>query len=367
MLFDPRPKEDLKDIFDREKEIELLKRSLDSPLMIVSGLRRTGKTSLVKSVLNEVNAIHIFLDMRRFENREYIVYKDFLGLLEREVNSKTKKWKGVLDHFKAIKGVSVAGMSLSFSWGKERTEFSDVLSSLNDWANENGRNVTVVIDEAQELTKLKGYDVLPSMAYAFDNLRNVNFIITGSEVRVKTKFLKLEKENSPLYGRAHVEVNVNTFDKETSIMFLEKGFEEHGINFRRGEEVYEGLGGNPGWLTYYGYVYVKEGDGKAMENTRIYARKLLSKELCDFLIEGGRLGSKERYLRVLETCKSGCSWKDIKNSLEALEGREVNDGTVHTILQNLLDYSFLVLEGKGKYFLADPLMKELNDVRCSGL
>ncbi|BBD73455.1 ATPase [Sulfodiicoccus acidiphilus] len=356
----------MKDVFDREKEVELLKGSLSSPLVVISGLRRTGKTSLVRSILNDAKATHLFLDMRRFENREYIVYKDFLGVLEREVNSLTKKWKGALDHFRAVKGVKVAGLSITFGWGRERTDFSDVLSSLNDWAKDNGETVTVVVDEAQELVKLKGYDVLPSMAYAFDNLRNVNFIVTGSEVRVKTRFLKLEDADSPLYGRAHVEVDVSPFDRETSVEFLERGFEEHGIEFDRGEEVYEELGGNPGWLTFYGYVYVKGLGVRAMEETKKYAKSLLSKELCNFLMEGGRLGSKERYLRVLEACRSGCSWKDVKNSLEALEGREVNDYTVHTILRNLLEYSFLVGEGDRRYFLADPLMRELGNVRCSG-
>jgi hypothetical protein len=43
------------------------------------------------------------------------------------------------------------------------------------------------------------------------------------------------------------------------------------------------------------------------------------------------------YLKVIETCKEGCSWKDIKNSLEALEGREINDGTVSEIINNLLE------------------------------
>lgn len=68
----------MKDIFDRENEIKLLKNSLDSPLIVIIGLRRTGKTSLVKSVLNSLKVTYLFLDMRKFENREYIVYKDFI-------------------------------------------------------------------------------------------------------------------------------------------------------------------------------------------------------------------------------------------------------------------------------------------------
>ncbi|BCU67958.1 hypothetical protein HS7_13950 [Sulfolobales archaeon HS-7] len=89
-------------------------------MTVVLGLRRTGKTSLVKSVLNNVKATYIFLDMRRFENREYVVYKDFLGVLEREVNAITRKYKGLVDYVKTVKGVNFAGLSLRFSWGKDR-------------------------------------------------------------------------------------------------------------------------------------------------------------------------------------------------------------------------------------------------------
>ncbi|BCU67959.1 hypothetical protein HS7_13960 [Sulfolobales archaeon HS-7] len=237
-----------------------------------------------------------------------------------------------------------------------------MLSSLNDWAEDNGNNVILVLDEAQELIKVKGYDVLPLIAYAFDNLRNLSFVVTGSEIRVKSKFLRVDNENSPLYGRAYVEINVNPFDKDTSIKFVERGFEEY-LKFSKAEEVYEELGGNPGWLTYYGYVYVKKGDIDVLEQTKRYARKLLSIEFCNFLVEGNRLQSKERYLKVLETCKLGCSWKDVKNALEALEGREINDDTLHTILRNLLEYSFLVKENR-RYFLADPILKEIGNVKC---
>ncbi|MEM1621070.1 MAG: hypothetical protein QW536_03780 [Metallosphaera sp.] len=40
----------------------------------------------------------------------------------------------------------------------------------------------VVIDEAQELRKVRGVNLLPSLAYAYDNLRNVKFILGGSEM-----------------------------------------------------------------------------------------------------------------------------------------------------------------------------------------
>ncbi|MGC9106115.1 MAG: AAA family ATPase [Thermoprotei archaeon] len=351
----------MKDVFDREKEIKLLKDSLDSPLIVILGLRRTGKTSLVKSVLNSLKSTYVFLDMRKFENREYIVYKDFITTLEREVNRLAKRHRDLLSHFR-VSGVQVMGVSLKFEWGREKVELSDVFESLNEWAEEKGSTAYIVIDEAQELVKLRGYDVLPSIAYAYDNLRNLSFIITGSEVRVKDKFLKLEDESSPLFGRAHVEINIPPFTRETAIEFLEEGFKEQGVEFGDAERVYEALGGNPGWLTYFGYVYVKFRDeDRALSETKRYAKRLLSKEFCNFLREGGR--DKRRYLRVIETCKGGCTWKDIKNSLEALEGREINAGTVSDIVNNLLEYSFLIKEDR-KYVFADKLLGEIGNVRC---
>ena len=88
---------------------------------------------------------------------------------------------------------------------------------------------------------------------------------------------------------------------------------------------------------------------------------MLSREFCNFIREGNR--DKRRYLKVIETCRKGCSWKDIKNSLEALEGREINDGTVSDIINNLLECSFLVKEDR-KYMITDKLLEEIIGVRC---
>ena len=51
MLFDPAPKSSRRDFFDREAEIERVK-SLSSPITLVLGLRRTGKSSVILISLN---------------------------------------------------------------------------------------------------------------------------------------------------------------------------------------------------------------------------------------------------------------------------------------------------------------------------
>ncbi|WP_054844212.1 ATP-binding protein [Vulcanisaeta souniana] len=109
--------------------------------------------------------------------------------------------------------------------------FADILDSLNDWASdEGGLRVIIVLDEAQELVKARGgFDVLPVLAYAYDNLRNITFIITGSEFRVFTKFLKLNDPESSLLGRAYVNITLKPFSKDQAIEFLRRGFRGAGV------------------------------------------------------------------------------------------------------------------------------------------
>jgi len=55
VLFDPKPKGSREDFLDREKELELLQAyaKKGSPIMLCLGVRRIGKTSLLKVFLNE--------------------------------------------------------------------------------------------------------------------------------------------------------------------------------------------------------------------------------------------------------------------------------------------------------------------------
>lgn len=62
-------------------------------------------------------------------------------------------------------------------------------------------------------------------------------------------------------------------------------------------------------------------------------------------------------MRILETCMNGCRWSDIKRSLEALEGRELNNSIVDSLIKALLDYSLFIREGD-RYVLPDRLMRD---------
>jgi len=75
MLFLDRPAEKPEELFDREEELEQLRRAVESRrLTLVVGMRRVGKTSVVKA--GTYGMARIYIDARAFEERPYISYGD---------------------------------------------------------------------------------------------------------------------------------------------------------------------------------------------------------------------------------------------------------------------------------------------------
>lgn len=352
MLFDPSPKRTRVDFYDREREIESVK-SLSSPITLVLGLRRTGKSSVIMIAVSELKLPYIYIDLRKFEEKVYISYKDLLLEVEREVNRLLKKFPSLIDFLKGIKGINVMGNEVKFNWGrKERLSFSYLLEALNDWAE---HKVVVVLDEAQELINLRGVNLLYSVAYSFDNLSKVRMIMSGSKMRLIYRFLRVDDAESPLFGRAMNEVELRPFSKDESVEFLKRGFEELGIEFKDYERVYEEIGGIPGWLTYFGYYYYNTRNlDEALRRTIDRAKELIVSEFNNFLYK--RIIAKERYMKIMRTIARECSrWSEIKSALEASEGREISDSEIYNYLNNLVESSWIVKQGE-LYCAAEKLI-----------
>jgi AAA+ ATPase superfamily predicted ATPase len=357
-LFDPRPKTSRADLYDREEELRSLREGLRFPITLVLGLRRSGKSSLIRvaSAEDEGN-IWIYLDMRRFEDSPFISYKDFVGTVEREVNSAVRRFPSLLESLRRIRGVAISGVSISFAWGgRQRLRLADLFDSLQEYGDRSSRDVVVVLDEAQELIKLRGYDLLPQIAYAYDNLKRVKFVIGGSKVRMLHRFLRREDPESPLYGRAAWEVNVGPFPEDIAKDFLRTGLREAGVRFSEVEveEAYSTLGGIAGWLTYYGFHRTRASHMEAIGRTLEEGVTMVRAEFEAFLV--GRETARRRYVEVMIRCGSGCRWSEVKRSLSAMEGREINDKEVSRLLSNLEEAGFLVKVGE-IYVPPDPMIR----------
>ncbi|MDP7982958.1 MAG: hypothetical protein RAK18_07240, partial [Conexivisphaerales archaeon] len=78
MLFDPRPKASRDELFDREKELGILDGSVGKPLIVVAGIRRVGKSSLLMSFLE--NRRGVYVDLREVRTRADLYRKISDGL-----------------------------------------------------------------------------------------------------------------------------------------------------------------------------------------------------------------------------------------------------------------------------------------------
>ncbi|MEM2404805.1 MAG: ATP-binding protein [Candidatus Methanomethylicia archaeon] len=161
----------------------------------------------------------------------------------------------------------------------------------------------VVIDEVQELVKLKGFSLLPTIAYAYDNLRNISFVFAGSKIGMLYKFLKIENSSSPLYGRYMEEVEVKPLSREQSIDFLYKGFSEAGVNPSREiiEDAVDKLDGIIGWLSYFGLTALRNGlSEETIRKVQNTAFKIVISEFCNFVRSRG----SRRYMEILKAVKN---------------------------------------------------------------
>ncbi len=66
MLFDLNPKARREDLYDREDELEEIFKALDlgEKFITIYGVRRVGKTSLLRVALREANVLHAIIDVR---------------------------------------------------------------------------------------------------------------------------------------------------------------------------------------------------------------------------------------------------------------------------------------------------------------
>ena len=353
MLFDPRPKERRDEIFDRENEIKSLLKGMEGyPITLLIGIRRVGKSSLLRVALNECGEIGLYIDARRLYSLGGSVSQ---ASLVGEIRS-ILAGKGRVGFLRGItlERVSLAGVQLK----PREASFVDLLDLLNSLGRKAGKRVVIAFDEAQYLRfygSRGGKELLAAIAYAYDSLENLSFVFTGSEVGLLHDFLGLDDYSSPLYGRIYEEVEVKPFSRELSMEFLRRGFEEVGMRVpeEKIKAAVEELDGIPGWLVEFGFHYWKGGDfERALDMTMRKARALIREELMELEKRSGR------YSLILHGIAIGLnSWSTIKEYVEAKAGPLTN-ARFSELLKNLEKMGWIAKEN-GKYRIIDPVVERV--------
>lgn len=231
-------------------------------------------------------------------------------------------------------------LTIEFSGLAREVSIPSLFDALNDWASSESKHLVVIIDEVQELSKMRGFNLLPVFAYVYDNLRNISFVFAGSKIGMLYNYLRVNDPDSPLYGRYMKVIELKPFTREQSLDFLRRGFSKAGVSI--GEDMIERavdeLNGIVGWLSLFGLTYINNPRPEALDKTVNIASGIVEEEFCNFV----RTMGSRRYVLVINVLKQGATWSEVKRYLELREGRSISDGEVTKLLRRLVDNGFVM-------------------------
>ena len=351
MLFDPEPKKRKKDFDNREPELrELLKSIEKEKLVVIQGIRRLGKSSLLNVALTESKYPFTKLDLREMYFTHGTVSKYQLYRALSQELSKLSRTHRLASWLEKVRGTKVAGFEIQLDWREKGANITDVLRAIDSWAVAHKERVIIAFDEAQYL-RLAGrvkYDGL--LAWGIDNLNNLVFVLTGSQVGVLQDFLGLENPSSPLYGRYAKIIKLERLSREQAADFLEKGFKEAGAKKPHLDEVVDALDGLIGWLTLYGHTCVSEGRAELQRFMRAAAK--LAREESEKILRWS-----DRYRMVLRAVAGGAiTWSEVYGRICAKFG-PISKSNLTYLLDNLVKYGYLERLKDGSFVIPDPVVK----------
>jgi len=352
MYFDIKPKTKREDLFGVDYALRSLIGYLSdntTRMIVIKGLRRMGKTSLLNVALNESKVDSVKIDVRE---SPYYDKKEFLRFLVSKMKQKTGE-SLVHKIVKKISGFAVGYKDLSatilLSKGENLALFFD---NFNKQLAKKKKKFILAFDEVQLLKQI-GFDFV--LASIFDNYSHIKLLLTGSEIGLLDKFLGKKIYKAPLFGRGYFEIGLKRIKEEEATRFLEEGFKQikKKIGIEEIKEVIENFDGIIGWITHYGWLRSKAiSHEKAIEKVKEEGKELSKRELGDFL-KARR--AKSKYMKILKYLTHGNnSWSMLKYSFEK-EGIKVTDSQLSLYLKELIDYSFIE-KANCKYAISDPMM-----------
>ena len=348
MYFDPEPKDKKEDLYNFEEEYEELYNAIKRKerIIVIKGVRRTGKTSLMKVVYNELKYPKTFIDGRIVPPKQ----KDIFNfLLENSIMAITESFTD-LKVKKQIKEIGISfGASVKFSLSTEIKSFE----KIDEILQKKKSRLVIFVDEAQ---KLKAGNISGIIAYLFEHTRNIIIVLAGSEVGILDAVIGRDAE-SDLYGRPKRVIELGRLKKENAVEFLKLGFKQCRKKTRKEDimKAVETFDGIIGWLTLFGHYSKTNSMEKAIEMVKKEGGEITKKEIEHFL--QFRKEAKRRYLKLLEALSTPLRWVEVKRFLEAHKGKKINDKMVAKYLHELQKYGFIIHKD-GKYVIADPMIKE---------
>jgi len=343
-------------VFDRDLEKEKVKYLIEHGFAFsVSGLRRVGKTTLVRSVASAIeDVIPAYVNLWAYAPHE-VSLEEFWRVLWREVEREIRKrkslWRRFLSH--------VGGLRISFPGTFEVEVVFEKLSALCQMLE--GTRLCLILDEAQELLRFNK-KLLKAITGLYDQHSDKLSLVLMGSVSSVAKLLEVYRESSPLYGRLFEELVIEPFPEVTAKRFLEEGFAEEGIRVHSDviELAVSKLNGYPGWLVEFGNKIVYYEKIGAQYSASLIVKEIARKAEDTLCGEIARiLSGKRNVTAYLEILNLAAVLGSLTPSEAARSSRKIrHKSSAHRYLNVLVDYG-LMKEREGEYYIPDPIVRRI--------
>ncbi len=194
--------------WNRTQEIqEILKDILNGQNVILFSVRRYGKTSLIKTVLEKARkkgVLTVYVDLYPALTKEKFV-EIYAKAISQSLGKPTQK---ILEAVKKLfpklipKIVIRSEGETEFEFDYDpntlyKTNLTDLLHAVHKKAKEEKKEACVVFDEFQEIANYADDEIEKEMRAAFQTHRNVSYIFLGSKKHLFSKFF--HDPNRPFY------------------------------------------------------------------------------------------------------------------------------------------------------------------------
>ena len=369
-FFDSMPKERRSEFYEYngylDKFLNLTKGG--ARLVIIEGLRRMGKTSLLKVGLNEAGYPYLFVDARPKPRTD----SEFLRRVESSVKEFAESNPEIMEETaKDLKNTRDVSVDFNPIWIRlDTTEgLRNLLISLNKVAHARSKTLILAIDEVQELRYLSELDIGELLSFIYDNLREIRLILTGSEVGLMYEILTSQQ----LKPRNSDRIILRPLTQDQATEFLRLGFQQNQLKEQPDisfiNKAYEVLGGNIGWLATLGQKVVlgRRADDTLLNEMLQEYVETPANEVNKFLSDPLNQSDYDYYMAILRRLCDPAQFPDVIRAVQGAASISVTEDEVRRLIANLKRSGFVDEDKKGNYTIPDPVLREALGSRWQNL
>jgi hypothetical protein len=355
-----------KEFCDREQEREkLINEARNGQKIFLISSRKSGKTSLIKTVLHELkkDTLTVFLDLEAFAS-----YKEFLDAYLSALMQETTALDKIMGFIRQIipglridlKIDEIGRPLLSLGYEPTAAELNKAALKIfalpETIAKKRKKKMAIVFDEFQEILKLDGGSIEGTLRACIQHQRHVAYFFSGSKQRLLTDMVT--SRHRPFYKIGPV-MNLGKIPADMFTGFIKSKFHAGGISITDNSirEILK-LSEN---VPYYTQMFCHELWDRCTTKKEVTAKditnvkqELISQHSQDFYLEWSRMHlSKRQLLKAIAVFggKSILSKEFLKKSNLGMPS------AVRRTLLALIDDGFLDRES-ADYFFTDILFRE---------